>query len=321
MMKKIIKLFIPPILLRLLRALERINRKNTLSAEGLFYSTIRQHKKETDTLFILGNGPTLAEQLVNYSDILTEKTCCCVNSFVLTDYYEKLKPKLYVIMDPAVFTVSLSNKLRDVEEESIAIIETLVAKTSWKIDIVIPSQFRNNERVILLKSNPFINVLFVNTIVNSKCESDEEKFKLFNLNEISAPAQNVLNTAVYLAIFWKYNTIVLIGAELSMHKYMEVDAKTNMLYGEAHSYGYSSRIQYKDTMQGIPFKLHEMFSCITRMFELFWLLREYAEYNSVKVFNASAISYIDAFDRAAIEDFFDDSDNARLKTSNKKSIE
>jgi hypothetical protein len=320
-MKEIIKLFIPPILLYLLRALKRKIRRNILYVEGLFYSTIHQHKKKTDTLFILGNAPTLAEQLENYSGILSEKTCCCVNSFVLTNYYEKLKPKIYVLMDPVVFIDSLSNKLHDVEEESIAIIETLVAKTSWNIDIVVPSQFKDNERVLLLKSSPFINVLFVNTIFDSEYESKEERFKLFNMNEIGAPAQNVLNTAVYLAIFWKYKTIVLIGAELSMHKYMEVDAKTNLLYGEAHSYGYSSRIQYKDTIHGIPFKLHEMFSCITRMLELFWLLREYAEYNSVKVFNASIISYIDAFDRAVIEDFFNDSDNARIKICDKKNTE
>jgi hypothetical protein len=119
------------------------------------------------------------------------------------------------------------------------------------------------------------------------------QFDLYNKNKISVPAQTVLNTAVYLAVFWRYKNIVLIGADTSWHEELQVDQETNILYfDDEHFY---------ETKQSIPSKIHEQFFCLARVFENYCLLREYADYNSVSVFNASEKSWIDAFERKKLK--------------------
>jgi hypothetical protein len=269
-----------------------------------FYSTIHLHRKENDAIFILGNGPSLKNILEKFSEALVAKTCLCVNSFVLTDYYEKIKPRVFIYMDPMGF-VPLSSQAQYLENEAIAMFETLVSKTQWYIDAIFPSQYKNNKRVLSLKKNPLINILFINTGSYASYQSKRKQFELFNINKIRVPAQTVLNTAVYLAIYWRYKKIVLIGTDLSMHEHLYVDEKTNILYlNDKHFYGTSQGIvAYRYPEKGIPFKVHELLSAFSYMHELFWLLREYADFNSVKIFNASGKSYIDAFERAEIEVF------------------
>jgi hypothetical protein len=300
-----VKLFSPPILLPLLNRVRNVVRLGRKKSNGHgFYSTIHLHKKESDTIFILGNGPSLKNTLEDFKEILSTKTCLCVNSFVLTDYYERIKPRAFVFMDPAGF-VPLSSQLQDVEKESIAVFKALISKTDWHIDAIFSSHYKNNERVLSLKKNPLINILFINTGTYASYWSRKKQFEFFNANKIPVPAQTVLNTAVYLAIFWRYNNIVLLGADLSMHEQLSVDEKTNILYtNDEHFYGILRRVIYKDPEKGIPFKINELFFAFSRMHELFWLLHEYADFNSVKIFNASGKSYIDAFERAVIEEFF-----------------
>jgi hypothetical protein len=299
-----VKLFSPPILLPLLNRVRNIVRSRGKKSNCYgFYSTIHLHKKERDTIFILGNGPSLKNKLEKFKEILATQTCLCVNSFILTDYYERIKPRVFIFVDPVGF-VPLSSQLQDVEKESIAIFKSLISKTNWHIDAIFPSHYKNNERVLSLKENPLINILFVNMENYASYWSRKKHFNLFNKNKIPAPAQTVLNTAVYLAVFWRYNNIVLLGADLSMHERLSVDEKTNILYiNDEHFYGNLRRVIYKDSEKGIPFKINELFFAFARMHELFWLLREYADFNSVRIFNASGKSYIDAFERATIEDF------------------
>jgi hypothetical protein len=261
------------------------------------------YKKETDTIFVLGNGPSLKHQLDNpdASRLLALNTCICVNSFILTGYYDKIKPAIYLLVDPSYFT---SVSVQETEEEHLLVWENLINKTTWEMDIIISSQYKNNNRVNRLRENKNINVLFFNQSDCSICLNKKEQFRLFNKNRLEVPAQTVLNTALYLCIFWRYKNIVLLGADTSWHEEIRVDQKTNILFFEnRHFYKSKEKILYNDAEETIRQKIHEQFYSIARAFELYWLLREYAEFNSVKVFNASTRSYIDAFERISLDEF------------------
>jgi hypothetical protein len=294
MIKAVIKQCIPPILLSIIRVLRNKFR---------FYSTIHKHIKKGDTLFVLGNGPSLKEQLENSLSIITSAPVLCVNHFASSEYFEKIKPSVYVGIDPGLF---MPTNEKEVNEQSIALWNTLRLKTQWNMDIVIPSQFRNNERIIPLKENPYINLLFVNMVDCSPYWNDKNRFKLFNKNKIAFPAMNVLNTSLGLAIFWKYKNIVLLGADSSWHEDIELDQQTNILYTvDPHFYkDVQKRIVYIDTEAKIQAKVHEIFDCLKIAFESYWLLKKYADFNSVSVFNGSGKSWIDAFERKSIEEIY-----------------
>lgn len=297
--KKIIKLFIPPVFLRIFNLCkEKMRIKDKTE---IYYSTINTHSKTTDTLFVLGNGPSLKGQLEGRLEIFASYTCICVNHFVLTGYYTKIKPRFYLLIDPALFIPVLD---QEIEKKNLSMFDNLFSKTAWNIDLIVNSYHRNNERILSLQRNPYINVLFINFNPAGTFHSNEERFNLYNKNRIPPPAQTVLNTAVYLGIFWRYKNVVLVGADTSLHEDLMVDQKTNALYiGDKHFYGTERRKSYKDDRQSIPFKIHEYLLCVVRMFENYWLLRDYADFNSVKVFNASANSYIDAFERITLDEF------------------
>ena len=299
MLKKILKRylpFLPPILLKFAMAA-----RNKLR----FFSSIHKHEKIGDTIFILGNGPSLKEQLEKSCDTIASYPCVCVNSFVSTDFYKRVKPCMYLLMDPAYFIPM--TKIKHTHETEVvrnAIENTwndLHDKTEWNITLVVPTQFKENERLKQLRTNFHITILFCNMRDCSIYLNKKDMFKLFNKNKLASPAQTVINTAVYLAIFWKYKKVILLGADTSLHEDLLVDQKTNLLYTEdKHFYNSKRQIAYKNVEQGTVFKLHEFLYAIGKMFENYQLLREYADYNSVSIFNASAKSWIDAFERRTL---------------------
>ena len=292
-----IKLFIPPILIYIIKLFRKNNKEKMTS----YYSTINNHKKTSDKIIILGNGPSLKKQLVDSIDIFKSNVCVCVNSFVLTEYYSIIKPRVYLLIDPGFFVVNADHQN---EKQNISVFDSLFSKTTWNIDLVVCSRYKNNDRIIKLITNPHINVLFINQDNYNTFNTKEEQFELFNQNKIEVPAQTVLNTAVYLGIFWHYKTVILIGADTSWHEELLLDQENNILYlKDEHFYGNKKRIIYIDPETKTPCKMHEQFNSLTNAFKMYWLLREYADYNSVSVINASEKSWIDAFERKKLIDF------------------
>jgi hypothetical protein len=294
--RKVVKLFIPPILLYFFHAIKKLARPTNDS----FYSTIHLHKKELDTIFVLGNGPSLKYHLDNAIGILAKNICICVNHFVSTEPYTKIKPKIYMLIDPNLFSPV---SVQEIEQDNLLMWENLRIKTTWNMDLIVSSQYRSNERIRDLSENKNINILFINLSDYYKYRNKQEQFALFNENKIYAPAENVLNTALYLCIFWRYKNIVLIGADSSLHEDLLVDQKTNILFSaNKHFYEAKKKILCEDVARTIPKKIHDQFYWLARVFEAYWLLREYATFNGVTIFNASSKSYIDAFERKSIDD-------------------
>jgi len=294
--KSIAKLILPPIVLSELRALYHTVRHRE------FYSTIAEHQRKSDTIFIVGNGPSLKEQLENSLNVFSHAPCLCVNYFVNTEYYEKIKPLVFMLMDPELFVVTADDKLNEKHQ---ILIQNLLNKTTWSMDLVVPSQFRKSVCVKQLQTNKHLRLLFVNTLYDYKIYFNEsQQFKFFNKNLISVPAQSVLNTAVYCAIFWRYKNIVIVGADTSWHKEIEVAQNTNQVYLNAtHYYGVEKIYLYKDGEKTQPIKLHESLALGTAtVLKNYWLLKDYAEFNGVSVYNASAHSNIDAFPRKKLSE-------------------
>jgi len=294
--KKIVKLLIIQLFLKFYFSFKRLIRNVP------YYSTIGMHKKTTDTIIVIGNGPSLKKRLESSLDFLSSNTCICVNSFVLTEFYTKIKPQIYLLIDPAYF---VTTNVAEDEQEILSTFNNLYSKTTWNIDLIVSSRYRNHERILSLVKNQNINVLFINQDNHKFYQTKEEQFRLFNQNKISVPAQTVLNTAVYLGIFWKYKTVILIGADTSWLEELRVDQKTNQVYFEdEHFYGSKKRLAYLDAKRTILSKCHEELQCVSNALRAYWLLREYADFNSVTVFNASGKSWIDAFERKTLEEFF-----------------
>ncbi|WP_143025588.1 hypothetical protein [Prevotella sp. tc2-28] len=248
------------------------------------------------TLVVIGNGPSLLQSLKENEQILMQKDSLVVNHFCETEYYAQIKPKYYLLADPAYWG-DLETYADWLKTKITRFIETFIAQTSWDINLIIPSSAYHSQFVKRVSTNPYIHIFYYNNI-NYNHSTQLSKYELWDSNSIAPPAQTVLNTAVWLGIFLRYKKIYLIGADTTWLEELEVDQETNELYFvDTHFYDKKRKPIYSDVEGKIPQKLHEQLDCISRAFSQYWELKGYADYVGVNVYNASKYSLIDAFER------------------------
>ena len=292
-LKSFVKLFIPPILFKVKTFITRIKGMNN---KGLLYSTINQIPKKSDTLCILGNGPSLVDSCETFKRFIELNEVMAVNHFCVSGLYEKIKPSCYCFADPFFFT---SNHEGNEHEKYNRFIDAFFKKTDWEMNVIVPDFGIESFFYKKLRENSLFKIFVYNT--KDFSTNKENLFDQYNKNLLIPPARNVLNLALYLSIFLKYKEVYLFGAENSFMNDLHVDQKDNKLYFMyKHFYDEGKKIYlyYDDSNPGLGImKLHEFLSEHSKTMKLYWDLLEYSNYNNVKIYNASEYSLIDAFER------------------------
>ena len=294
MIKDIIRLFTPPILIKLRDVFFGTNK---LQMPEKMLSTIERIQKSGDILVVIGNGPSLNDSIKEQKNDIVGNECIVVNQFCKSDYYTEIQPKYYLIADPAYFG-DIDNATSRIKDIVLSFIETIVNKTTWDINLIVPSFAKGSEFLEAIKKNTFIHVFFYNATNVVAPTSMQEKYESWDKNLIAPPAQTCLNTCVWLGIFLRYKKIFLIGADTTWIEQLHVDQETNEVYTiDSHFYGEKRVPLFADVEGKIPQKLHDELNCISRALSQYWELKKYADYAGVKVYNASKYSLIDAFER------------------------
>lgn len=292
--KEILCLFVPPVFIILKNKFK--NRNKQLETKELV-STIGDITPTCDKLVVIGNGPSLNDSIKKQKNAIIANDCVVVNQFCKTDYYTELKPKFYLLADPAYFGTidNYTNRLKNIVH---GLIESIVNKTTWDINLIVPSFARDSEFINAVKKNHYIHVYFYNTTNDVVPNSSQMKYEAWDHNQIAPPAQTCLNTCVWLGVFLRYKQIYLIGADTTWIENLHVDQETNEVYTiDSHFYGTKRVTLYSDEEGKTPQKLHDELNCISRALSQYWELKYYSDYAGVKVFNASKYSLIDAFER------------------------
>lgn len=284
--KKIIQLFIPPFIYKI---------KNIFKlAYFNKYSPLPKHIKLTDHFCILGNGPSLSDSLKNNINFIKKSDFIVVNNFCKTKYFSELKPKFYLISDPnnLINVFELSDFLK---QETLDMIKCF-QNVNWQMTFFLPDYAIKGDLYKSLLNNKNITILLYNT--KNLFLPSLPLYKKWNLNLIAPPSQTVLNTALYIGIYNQYKDIYIFGADTSWIELLKVDQKTNLIYTiDKHFYGEEKRILYSDIYGKIPSKLYEELDSISKALKSYWELKDYAQYNGTNVYNSSAYSLIDAFER------------------------
>ena len=256
---------------------------------------IRMPKIKTESCAILGNGPSLKTSLEKHKDFFQKHSLICVNMFALTEEYSVLKPEFYVLLDPA-FWLSDIKVVTDT-------LEAIKIKTTWPIQIFIPQLSSKISRFKELpKLNKHVSIVYFNySIFNG--------FKLighwlFSKNLAMPQSQNVLVAALFLSINLGFKKIYLFGADHTWHENLHVDENNILCIKNLHFYDKEKIIEFipfkKHTQTDETFKIHEIFTTWGKTFYGYIALENYSKYRSSKIYNASEISFIDAFERKKI---------------------
>jgi hypothetical protein len=265
-----------------------------------FRSGARRVKAVHPELVILANGPSLRDDLAEHPDFFAGKQLMCVNQFVLTDYYEQLKPQWYILLDIGFFVGKTIPRVAEARER---VKEAFIRKTTWPLTLFCPVEGRNSHfhRDLAASGIP-VNFVFINrTVVDGNRPVRHWLYRL----QLGMPApQNVLIGALMASISAGFREIVILGADHSWHQGLEVGPDGRLVSAENHFYDakpWKVAVEHPETFERAT--IHDYFFNLYRTFRSYHLIREFAESQKVKIVNASRVTFIDAFERRPLSSY------------------
>ncbi len=248
------------------------------------------------TCIVLGNGPSLKTSLDKHADFFTQHPLVCVNSFSTTKEYTLLQPVYYVILDPG-FWLSKSQVVTDT-------IECLQTKTTWPLYMLVPhaakqsSHFRELE-----KHNSNIKINYFNYTVYKGFEGLGNW--LFKKNLAMPQSQNVLVASLFLSVNIGFKEIYVFGADHSWHENLIVNEDNVLCFKDSHFYDdITQKPTYRPFYKGLHLKevftISEILMTFSKIFYGYEVINKYANHCNAKIYNASEVSFVDAFERIKI---------------------
>ena len=244
--------------------------------------------KNHENVIVLGNGPSLKNDLEDIAKKVDTHDFVCVNNFCSSPYYTTFKPSLYVFLDGYFFSEKAHEMWIVQREKTFKIINE---QTSWGMKIILPAgadetilrEYIQNENIEIIKMNVF----------------SENRIKLYDSGYYGPSQCNVLIYAVYLAIWSKYKSIEIYGADMSFHKDVEVDQNDNSLIHIFRHFNKEDEVHkcMKNPQRVEPFTMTELMQTTTDTFQAHEFLEQYAKTKDINILNCSSYSLIDAYKR------------------------
>ncbi|GAB3023624.1 hypothetical protein [Spirosoma pulveris] len=248
---------------------------------------------------VLGNGPSLTESLTTQLDFIRQTEIVCVNNFAHADVFIQLRPQDYVILDPNYFVFNEQTTDRDDIRKTLSV---FLEKVDWPMTLFVP-HFAKGTYLLgkIEQGNPLITVVYFNYTVLRGFK--KLTYWLYAKGYGMPQAQTVIIAALALMINRKFKTIYLFGADTSWHEQIRLNDQNQLLIKQIHFYDKPKDLThqpvYLDAQRQRTFSMAAQFLSLHKAFRGYEVLRDYADYRGVQVINASAKSYIDAFERQA----------------------
>jgi hypothetical protein len=250
---------------------------------------VKKYRKSSECV-VLGNGPSITSLFEQKRNSLYGKDIFAVNYFCLTNYFDMVKPKFYVILDPDLFTDDLLGNENTRVDELIAKLNSV----TWEMVIFVPVKFKNRRLTASFTNNKLIVISFNSTPIKGlECIEN----LLFKLNLGMPIPMTVINAVIFLAVNLKYDIVNLYGVEQSWLKHLHVTNDNQVNVGLPHFYGGPDDLGRHSTLNTLSGFLYTQATC----FASHMRTEEYSKYNGRRILNHTPGSYIDAYERAVDE--------------------
>ena len=243
---------------------------------------------------LLGNGPSLKDDIEKVIEESKESEVYVLNYFAVTNYFLKIKPEYYVLTDRMFWSQNANEDIKKDNEE----LYFQLDKVDWRMNLICPEsgfEWISNR----LRANKNIKVLKVHSV---NIEFKTEKINLFALNKnfITPHFINGLVMVLWHAIYKNSIDIEIYGADFSLFKEYYIDQKTNDLYTSASHFYKNTKAQdnasFKypnETKKMLHTRLYQQWSSFYQMY----LLSKIAKMKQIKITNLSSNSFLDSFER------------------------
>jgi len=222
----------------------------------------------SESIIIMGNGPSLKNELSEHTTLLKNNTTLAVNFFANTQFYTTIQPNIYLINAPEFWMEEIEERFE-------------------KLRTVFFSVVRFNP--IPVEGLSTINHFF------------------FSKNLGMPRPHNVIIPCMMNCINAGYKNIALIGVDHSWLPELSVNEDNVAMLHQKHFYdSNSSKDRPMKNLERKPRKLHEILEKFYFSFRGYFIVRNYAESRSANIYNCTKGSFIDAFDRKTIRTLFDE---------------
>ena len=247
------------------------------------------------SMLILGNGPSLAEDLPRLIERREHETkdVMAVNFFALDERFETVRPAYYVLSDPMFFRDSAC---RDRVAELYRVLDE---KVTWPMNLYV--QYYNPERFDYRTALPNPNIRIVRFHTQLYRGFRGVEFWLFRRGLGSANFGTVVQVCEYVALLLEYKTLELYGVDHTLLDGLCVDEENRLCRADGHYYD-AVPATPKPIVQKVPHRPYSMSVYLAEVAELFRgheVLRDYAASLGARIINRTRGSMIDAYERGA----------------------
>ena len=247
------------------------------------------------SMLILGNGPSLAEDLPRLIERREHETkdVMAVNFFALDERFETVRPAYYVLSDPMFFRGSAC---RDRVAELYRVLDE---KVTWPMNLYV--QYYNPERFDYRTALPNPNIRIVRFHTQLYRGFRGVEFWLFRRGLGSANFGTVVQVCEYVALLLGYKTLELYGVDHTLLDGLCVDEENRLCRADGHYYD-AVPATPKPIFQKVPHCPYTMSVYLAEVAELFRgheVLRDYAASLGARIINRTRGSMIDAYERGA----------------------
>lgn len=264
-----------------------------------FFNCVKSNSPKKLKLLVLGNGPSLNQTLAESQNLFSDFDLMAVNNLSQTDRFIELKPKWY-ILHAFIYYVPDSQLSPAYQKMKADTILAILEKTNWPMEILVPFPAKKNlDFINTWKKNTNIKLVFYN---QTPLEGFSFLTAYFFKKRWGMPRpHNVLVPAIMNGIWLNYKEIYLVGADHSWLAEITVTHANEALVNQKHFYDENeSKAMTMQDYQVRPRRLHEMIHKFYLSFKGYWEILPFANKQKVRIYNASKVSMIDAFERKSL---------------------
>jgi len=250
--------------------------------------------------YVLACGPSLTNDIGDYIEQLSKKDVFVMNHFALADFFVLLKPRFYVLADPAYWVDELS----EAEEKSVAeLTNCLINRVCWDMALFVPIFALQSRRMKLIKENKHIKLIGYSSLSLNGFHFCRNYWYRKNMG--MSPPQTVLNASVFLALNSGYKVINVLGADHTFIKQLSVGFDNLIYVEDAHFYD-TEKAKKTPIVDGVSrdWTIETWLTCILKMFRSHYVLKDYAKYLGAEIYNLTSETLLDVYKRKKIEDTF-----------------
>ncbi len=248
--------------------------------------------RTSESAAVLANGPSAKDIIKNQPELLTSCDLIAMNDAAVSEDFDWLKPRYYILLDPAYFGGAWLCDNELTENHYDEVLDKLFAKlygVKWEMTLFLPFNKKADVLIKKFQNHDFVKIERYNV---GRVQGFTNYCMWALKHGLGLPSsRNIVIPTILQMINAEYKNIYLYGAELSGLKYMDVDIKTGLLFKkDRHFYCEDSMRYYgKGTYLVHLESLAEMLRGIN-------LLSVYAKKRGVNVVNRTKGSFIDAFE-------------------------